>query len=244
MFFAENTVFMYSINDIISDIIKKKGLGNMCERYEEELLKEFDLIRAYQDFTRDQICELPEIEQRQLCHQIRELQMQLDWNAINRDRYSNTPSSDAPGVQPSAPKLPPQPRPFRSWHECWIFWNTKAAGAPYEPQDAKVEYTVTCTYQPDWRSGINPRVVFDAKGVIATNDEARKFKSVQEQCGIRVIFVFQRRDIELPYQKPRKDGTRQTQEEWCEANGFAYTYAEDYNRFIESEEYKQILAQT
>lgn len=202
-------------------------------------IDDFDLVKKYQNYTREEIESLPLIEIKELSLQIFEIQQAVDWNRVNEIRFSKQIENE---VVVELPKLPVQPKPFKSWYECWAHYFTIVGKAEYEPKDHNIEYLVPCKYQPDWVSPQNPNIFLEYKGVIQSADDARKYRLVREQTGKTIIFVFQCRNIELPFQKPRKDGTRQTQEEWCNKHGFDYTYGDEYNDFIRNERYRFLLA--
>lgn len=210
------------------------------ERTESDYYEKYDLIGKHKNKNREEICSLNTDEQRKLCLQIIDMQRSLDWNAINSVNFS-TFAKKSTSSEVINPQVPPQPKPFRSWLEAYMFYFTKAGQCEHEPSDSHKKYSVECTYKPDWVSPTNPNIVFESKGVIGSNEEARKYKLVRDQNGLEIVFVFLARNIQLPYQKQRKDGSKQTQEQWCRANNFKFCYADNYDEYLASTEYQHLL---
>ncbi|QTP59555.1 hypothetical protein HNO53_13010 [Billgrantia antri] len=128
-----------------------------------------------------------------------------------------------------------------SCFEAHLMLNTKLSRANYEDKSSHVQYTLIATYKPDFVSPLNPDILFESKGIFRDAAEAKKYKLVSEQTGKIIIFIFQARDIEILWQKKRVDGTRQTHEQWCQKNGFLYTYADEFDDFIKSATYRNLL---
>lgn len=128
-----------------------------------------------------------------------------------------------------------------SFLEAYVIFHTSLGRAKYEDKASYIEYKITATYKPDFISPSNPLIIFETKGIFRDAAEAKKYKLIAEQTGRVVIFIFLARDIEIPWQKKRKDGSRQTHEQWCQKNGFLYTYADQFDEFIKSPAYRALL---
>lgn len=93
----------------------------------------------------------------------------------------------------------------------------------------KIEYVVPAKYEIDFKYVNSTGKVFliELKGRFRTSTEASKYKhirSVLDSDSTEIIFVFQKPNVAMPNAKKRKDGTKQTQEEWATKNGFRYFY--------------------
>lgn len=57
-------------------------------------------------------------------------------------------------------------------------------------------------------------LLIELKGIFE-KDEPGKYQDIHEQSGYAFLFVFQRRDTEIAWKRPRKDGARLLHEKWC-----------------------------
>lgn len=135
--------------------------------------------------------------------EVKKQQLLINFNEYNRLKYSAPPAPD--GIT----KIPKPPIPFSSWFELRMF-ETHLVNLEYEP--LTIDYTRKHRYTPD---SIIPgtNILVELKGAFE-KDEPGKYEPVTEQGGFAFLFVFQRRDTEIAWKKPRKDGSRLLHEEW------------------------------
>jgi hypothetical protein len=163
----------------------------------------------------------------------------VDWNAYNDQRYGRKPIPIDDVI--FLPSLPPVPKPYRSWPEVHISKFGGLKGLEYEPKSHKVKYVIEHTYQPDWVDALNDRIFYEAKGVIPTLSDARKYRAVAKINNVHFIFILQERNIICPFSRPRKDGSRMTHEEWLKKEGFDYCYQGEEAEFLKSARYKWLV---
>lgn len=163
----------------------------------------------------------------------------VQWNAYNEQRFGRKPVTVDEVI--FLPSLPPQPKPFRSWPEVHIGLFGGLKDLEYEPKSHKVNYVVEHTYQPDWVDANNDRVFYEAKGIIPTQADAAKYRSVADCNDVHFVFILQERNIICPFARPRKDGSRMTHEEWIKKEGFDYCYQGEEGEFLKSARYKYLV---
>lgn len=101
----------------------------------------------------------------------------------------------------------------------------------FHPDD-KIEYTVSHKYTPDFKVIKDDSTFYlELKGRFRTSTEASKYKYVRESLSSteEIVFIFMKQNTYMPNAKKRKDGTKQTQEEWATKNGFRYFYQSNFN---------------
>ena len=99
------------------------------------------------------------------------------------------------------------------------------AGTVIQYETEKIPYVIYSDYNPDLiivlPSGKKFYIEIKGNGRAWTPDVMRKMISVREQNpGIDIRFVFYSNG---KFGLPRKDGTKRTQSEWAEKNGFTYS---------------------
>lgn len=163
----------------------------------------------------------------------------VDWNLYNEQRYGRKPVSIKDVI--FLPSLPPVPKPYRSWPEVHISKFGGLKGLEYEPKSHKVKYVIEHTYQPDWVDTLNDRIFYEAKGIIPTLVDAAKYRAVAKLNDVHIIFILQEKNIICPFSRPRKDGSRMTQEEWIKKEGFDYCYQGEEKELMKSARYKWLV---
>lgn len=104
----------------------------------------------------------------------------------------------------------------------------------YHPEQI-IKYTIPSHYEPDFKySTASKTYLIESKGRFRTSTEAAKYKHVREVLpdDYEIVFVFMKSNTPMPNAKKRKDGTKQTQEEWAVKNGFKYYYTLNLKELI------------
>lgn len=104
----------------------------------------------------------------------------------------------------------------------------------YHP-DNTITYSIPSHYEPDFTFVTTHKTyLVESKGRFRTSTEAAKYKHVRDYLPAdhEIIFVFMKENTPMPNAKKRKDGTKQTQEEWALKNGFQFFYVNNLNYFI------------
>ena len=104
--------------------------------------------------------------------------------------------------------------------------------ASFHTQIVEYEIKSRHKYHVDFtfvKNGI--KYFIESKGRFRTRQESNKYLPIREAIrklpGNNIfIFVFMKAGVPMPGAKRRKDGTKQSQEEWCEKQGFTW-YTED-----------------
>ena len=88
-----------------------------------------------------------------------------------------------------------------------------------------VKYTVDHTYEPDFIPERERDVFIEVKGRARDRAEMMKYVHVQN-CNpdIKIVFILEKRNTPMPFAKARKDGSKQTHEDFLEKHGFEYYY--------------------
>lgn len=163
----------------------------------------------------------------------------VDWPEYNDQRYGRKPVTVDNVI--FLPELPPVPKPFRSWHEVKVGLFSPLRELEYEPKSHKVDYVTHHTYQPDWVDKRNDRIFYDEKGVIASQQDAAKYRAVARDNGVHFIFILQSRNVPCPFAKKRKDGTKMTHEQWIVKEKFDYCYVDEIDDFYQTARYKYLV---
>ncbi|MBK5417709.1 hypothetical protein [Pseudomonas sp. TH31] len=163
----------------------------------------------------------------------------FNWNERNDQVFGRKPVTFEEALFP--PELPPVPKPFRSWLEVMVSLFGGLNDCEYEPRKYKMKYVTEHTYQPDWVDSLNDRLVWEGKGVIPSLQDANKYRCVARQNGVHFIFIFQCKNINCPWARPRKDGTRMTLEEWCKKEGFDFTFEGEEAEFRKTPRYLHLV---
>jgi len=101
----------------------------------------------------------------------------------------------------------------------------------YHPE-ARVSYTVPHKYEPDFVYQSTEKTFYvETKGRFRTSSEASKYKYIRDNLKDteELIFIFQKPNTPMPNAKKRKNGTKQTQEEWSTKNKFRFFYPSNFN---------------
>lgn len=163
----------------------------------------------------------------------------VNWNAYNAQHYSGQVVTVDEVI--FLPDLPPVPKPYRSWPEAFIMIFGGLQDCEYEPKQHKLKYVVEHTYSPDSVDPDNSKIVFEIKGVIPTLEDARKYKTVAKQAGVHIVFILQEKGIICPWTRPRKDGSRMSQEEWIAKEGFQFCYQGEEEAFRKTDKYRKLV---
>ncbi|MDG3394279.1 hypothetical protein P5E67_00675 [Vibrio parahaemolyticus] len=196
--------------------------------------------------TRIEVEALGESQLRELTINVLKAQAKIDWSKLNRRMFElrELPTHEKMerlSLEGLYYRFPPPPRPHRSWQEVWLFRFGVLQTIEHEPTQHFLNYTTTHTYKPDavLEGG---KILLEIKGSFHNIGDARKMVSIAEQHpDKRILFVLQEAGTELPYTKPKKDGSRMTMETWLEANGFAYTYLRELHNYLRSTEYLELV---
>lgn len=88
----------------------------------------------------------------------------------------------------------------------------------------KISYVSYHNYHPDftYRDSDGIEWLIEAKSIFNDSKEASKYKWIRESLKEDQILVFVLEKPEQPiyWSAKRKDGSKQTMQEWCERNGF------------------------
>lgn len=88
----------------------------------------------------------------------------------------------------------------------------------------KIHYVSHHTYEADfsYRDSKGIEWLIEAKSIFNDSKEASKYKWIRESLNDDQILVFCLEKPEQPiyWSSKRKDGSKQTMQEWCERNGF------------------------
>lgn len=100
----------------------------------------------------------------------------------------------------------------------------------FHPSD-RIIYSIPHKYEPDFKVITNKIYFIESKGRFRTSTEASKYKYVRDFLTDEqeIIFLFMKPNVPMPNAKKRKDGTKQTHEEWATKNGFRYFYIDNFN---------------
>ncbi|WP_421664998.1 hypothetical protein [Pantoea agglomerans] len=104
----------------------------------------------------------------------------------------------------------------------------------YHPENT-IQYTIPSRYEPDFKYCTdNKTYLIESKGRFRTSTEAAKYKHVREvlPANHEIVFVFMKPNTPMPNAKKRRDGTKQTQEEWATKNGFRFFYTQNLKELI------------
>lgn len=104
----------------------------------------------------------------------------------------------------------------------------------YHPENT-IQYTIPSRYEPDFKYCTNTKTyLIESKGRFRTSTEAAKYKHVREvlPANHEIVFVFMKPNTPMPNAKKRRDGTKQTQEEWAVKNGFRFFYTHNLKELI------------
>jgi hypothetical protein len=163
----------------------------------------------------------------------------VNWNAYNAQHYNGQVVTVDEVI--FLPDLPPVPKPYRSWPEAFIMIFGGLQDCEYEPKEHKLKYVVEHVYSPDSVDPENNKIVFEIKGVIPTLEDARKYKTVAQQNGVHIVFILQEKGIICPWSRPRKDGSRMSQEEWIADKGFDFCYQGEEEAFRKTAKYRKLV---
>lgn len=89
----------------------------------------------------------------------------------------------------------------------------------------KVPYTISYSYNPDFIYRTEEAVFYiESKGFFQDASEIRKMVAVKDALpeGHYIVFVFERPDKPIHFQKKRKDNTKMTHKEFAEKHGFMW----------------------
>ena len=102
----------------------------------------------------------------------------------------------------------------------------------------KFPYHVEHEYNPDFIHQTDDALfLIEAKGYFQESSELQKYKWVQKSLGEGeyLVFVFEKPDKPIHFQKKRKDGTKMTHSEWAEKNGFMWFTEESVAKLLEGD---------
>lgn len=101
----------------------------------------------------------------------------------------------------------------------------------HDPSD-KLKYIVEHTYEPDFVYELNGRTyLIELKGRFRDSAEMSKYVWINKVLNenTELVFVWEKEGTALPFSKKRKDGTRRSNEEWAEKNGFRHWHQETFD---------------
>lgn len=104
--------------------------------------------------------------------------------------------------------------------------------ARFHSKSDKVGYSIPHQYEPDFVLEKEGRVYYiETKGRFRDSSEARKYLFVRENLpeNSELIFIWEKADTIFPFAKLRKNGTKATQIEWAEKNGFRNWVQTEFN---------------
>lgn len=97
--------------------------------------------------------------------------------------------------------------------------------AKFHCKDSKVSYSIPHTYEPDFIYEKDGKTfLVETKGRFRDSTEARKYLFIREHLpeNTELVFVLVKPNTPFPFAKVRKDGTKQTHEEWLDKNKFRH----------------------
>lgn len=101
----------------------------------------------------------------------------------------------------------------------------------FHPED-RVPYVMEHEYEPDFVYVANDEKYFiETKGRFRDRREASKYPAAKKGLleNEEIIFILMKKGVAMPNAKKRKDGTKQTMEEYLEKHGFRYFYIDNFN---------------
>jgi len=95
----------------------------------------------------------------------------------------------------------------------------------YNHHPDKLTYKIEHVYEPDFVDPEEPHILIEVKGRCRDRAELMKYVHIQK-CNpdYEIIFILEKRGVPVPFAKKRKDGTKQTHEEFLTKHGFRYFY--------------------
>lgn len=100
----------------------------------------------------------------------------------------------------------------------------------------KIDYVSKHTYSPDftYRDSDGIEWIIEAKSIFNDSSEASKYKSIRDCLKEDQILVFVLEKPEQPiyWSAKRKDGSKQSMEEWCTRNGFLFFTEDTVHRIL------------
>lgn len=94
----------------------------------------------------------------------------------------------------------------------------------------KIDYVSKHSYEPDftYRDSKGIEWIIEAKSFFNDSASASKYKWIRDSLKEDqiLVFVLEKPDLAIHWSAKRKDGSRQTMEEWCNRNGFL-TFTKD-----------------
>lgn len=93
----------------------------------------------------------------------------------------------------------------------------------YDHHPEKLTYTIEHTYEPDFVDPDEPNIVIEVKGRARDRAELMKYVHIQ-RCNpdVEIVFILEKHNVPVPFAKKRRDGTKQTHEDFLEKYGFRY----------------------
>lgn len=88
-----------------------------------------------------------------------------------------------------------------------------------------VQYTWPHEYTPDFEIEVGQNVyLVEVKGYFQDREDCSKYLHVRNalSTGEVLVFVFEKPNKPMHFQKARKDGTKMTHSEWADKNGFLW----------------------
>lgn len=109
---------------------------------------------------------------------------------------------------------------------------TKLQQCRFHDKSDKVEYTVSHKYEPDFVHEEGGKIyLLELKGRFRDSSEMSKYIWIREVLpeNTELVFIWEKHNTVTPFAKKRKDGTKQTNEEWADKKGFRNWAAEDFD---------------
>lgn len=100
----------------------------------------------------------------------------------------------------------------------------------YHPTE-RVSYVMQHEYEPDFIFYGTKKYFIESKGRFRDRREASKYPAIKNSLleTEEIIFILMKKNTPMPNAKKRKDGTKQTMEEFLDKHNFRYFYIENFN---------------
>lgn len=101
----------------------------------------------------------------------------------------------------------------------------------FHPEN-RIPYITKHVYEPDFIfTKDNKTFYVETKGRFRDRKEAAKYVAVKESLleSEEVVFILMKKGVAMPNAQKRKNGTKQTMEEYLDKNGLRYFYVDNFN---------------
>ncbi len=108
----------------------------------------------------------------------------------------------------------------------------------FHPKE-KIAYTVPRHYHPDfvWENDKGLTHIIEAKGRFEDTATATKYRHIRDNLPdlSELVFLFQTPKLPMPRAKLRKDGTKQTHQEWADRHNFRWFTIDTIHKLFEED---------